>query len=220
MVGLVGASVRHTLVPVGILGVPLETEVSVLPIVFQRPDTRRFVLADHTPIQLTSPDAVDDQSAYYPLPLDRGPEDTHVMVFGTDLLARTPDPCRALLQPLYPQPTRWGAMAIGTLDALARLRERSQQALLRLDLSHVDALAAAEIATAVGPSHDAAWARLYLLSDRSPRILENYAFLRNEEPEHARLHLEAVNDGWQAGRVRLRRALRPLRTSTHRESHP
>lgn len=189
-------------VAVGIFGIPLETEISTLPIVFRQSDQKSHATWSGEKVFVVNEHADDDSEAYYPLPsvmLPARPEATHALIFGPVLFGETPPACRERIKQLCPfLSTKWGEMLLGTVEEIQKYINEMRSCLLDRDLVADQGAAAANVACALyGDCAEArlAWARLYRLKGWDRLVLGNFADLHEMSVEQADHYLRSLDNG-------------------------
>lgn len=164
--------------PIGIFGVPLETELSIRPIVFQSTSSDASLLWDDTTVVVRDKDTRDDKNAFYPFELPQIVHETHVMILGRSFLEDVPKSCRAIVAAEFRLFSKWGRFVCGDITMLNRRRRVIREALLSPAVPPLDRLAAAEVAVAIDARVVKSWAMLWGLSpaDDQQIIVDDFCF--------------------------------------------
>lgn len=151
--------------PIGILGAPLESTISFLPIVFQI-SSGKFILADHTRVELNHINEVDVENAFYPLLITGDEPHTHILHVGSDVLNSLTNSARSFLH-LLPNTSKWGCYCPFQFKNLAQIKTEFRSILLNPDCLSANL---ARTAVLFEPRCREAWACYHALSD-SPDIV-------------------------------------------------
>ncbi len=200
---------RHV---VGVFGTPLSDDVNLLPLVFSEKDgcylaDGEMIASDCSPA-LSGED--DPHNAICKFSSEVGPDDSHLLSIGSDMLEKLPPTAKGRISEAFPIEQEWGRCVTGNLGRLRCVAAETISYLLGKEC-HLDgngalcpSLPAAELAMAIsGYESIPGWAIAYRLAEESgrPRLLEDFLSLRKKDsqfPEDVGAWLSRAYELWAA----------------------